>query len=95
MSRDLTDSINSLVSQLASGNLRVNIMLADSEEVIALKDEIRKLRLDYQRLQEDFNRTEYRYRCESIISQRLLDFCREQRVAVPREMFQFKNDQNK
>lgn len=92
MSPDLTGSLGALVEQLASGSLSVNIMLTDSKEVIALRNEVQQLRDDYERLLEAYNRTEYRFRCESIISQRLLDFCREQHVAVPKVMFQIKDD---
>lgn len=92
MSSDSAGILSSLLDLLAGGSLSVNIILTDSKEVIALRDEVQQLREDYQRLLEDYNRTEFRFRCESIISQRLLDYCREQDVVVPKAMFQIKHD---
>ena len=74
-----------LLSRLISEGLK--IMVTPSEQVEALRAEVRDLQKQLQDLRTAYNRCEYLYRCECIINNRLHDFCREQGVRVPNHLF--------
>lgn len=66
--------------------LRVDVSLTPSDEVQQLRQQVSDITLRLSELETQFNRTEYLYRCETIINLRLQDFCREHGLKVPRHL---------
>lgn len=66
--------------------LRVDVSLTPSDEVQQLRQQVSDITLRLSELETQFNRTEYLYRCETIINLRLQDFCREHGLKVPRQL---------
>ena len=67
--------------------LRLHITLSPSEELLALRRENEDLRQELDRLRSDFKRNEYRFACESILNNKLIDLCRESGIEVPKTFF--------
>ena len=80
--------LDKLLSRVGEGSINVSVALTDSQEVTALKEANKALQARLDALQADFNRCEFRYRCECVINMRLTDLCREQGVTVPSSLFQ-------
>lgn len=68
--------------------MRLHVLLTPSDEVQALRARIAALEGELKQLREQYNRTEFLYRCETLINLQLQDLCREQQVKVPRRLFQ-------
>lgn len=66
--------------------LKVEVSLTPSDEVQQLRTRVDELSAAVQELKVQFDRTEYLYRCETIINLRLQDFCREHGLKVPRHL---------
>lgn len=66
---------------------RLEIVLTPSEEVERLKATIAKQSEYIRQLQADYNRLEYKYRCESIVNMRLLDRLKEYNLYPGPDMF--------
>lgn len=64
------------------------VRLTPSDEVLELRERARKLEQELSKLQEDFKRVEYYYRCESLVNMELLDLCKAHGVKVRASMFQ-------
>lgn len=66
--------------------LRLEVSLTPSDEVQQLRQQLSDISLRLAELESQFNRTEYLYRCETIINLRLQDYCREHGLKVPRHL---------
>lgn len=69
------------------GPLRLEIVLTTSDEVLALRQQVRELTSQVEELRQQLNRAEYLYRCEVVINGKLTDHCREYRIPVPKALF--------
>lgn len=58
------------------GPLTVAVTLEPSDEVKALRARVEALEEEAARLKAEYNRVEYKYRCEVIINCELVDLCR-------------------
>ena len=79
--------MSELVELLSSGSLKVSVVLTPSEDVIALQERVRALEAQISTYKERAVRAEHLYASECIISSRLLDFCRDSGVSVPKSLF--------
>lgn len=75
-----------LMSRLISEGIKITV--TPSEQVEALRAEVRDLQDRLEKLQAEYYRVEYRYRCECIINQRLQDHCRECGFPVPHSTYE-------
>jgi len=62
------------------GPLSVAVTLTTSDEVLALRAEVARLKAEAEAAKAAFDRLEFKFRCESIINQELTDLCREKGV---------------
>ena len=56
---------------------RLEVVLTTSDEVLALRDQVRVLTEQLGRLQVDRNQLEFRYRCECVVNMELQDLLKE------------------
>lgn len=68
--------------------LKVEVILTTSDEVQALRQQVSDLTLQLAQLQERYNRTEYLYRCETLINLHIVDYCKACGVPIPKRLFQ-------
>ncbi len=61
--------------------------LTAADEVIAMREQIRSLEAEIERLRGLSNRAEYLFACESSLNNQLIDFCRDNGVKVPSRFF--------
>ncbi len=54
----------------------LKIYLEDSREVVRLKERIAELEEELGKAQEEVRKLGFRYRCESVVNQELVDLCR-------------------
>ncbi len=67
--------------------LKVEVSVTPSERVQDLKAQVAALHEALDALQAKYNRTEYLYRCECVINDRLHDYCRSHGLNPPRSLF--------
>lgn len=60
--------------------LEVHVTLRTDDEVLSLRARVAELERELEAQKEAYNRVEYKYRCESIINQELVDLCRASNV---------------
>ena len=60
----------------------IRVRLVSDEEVLNLRREVESLTARLEGLQTEYNRLEYRYRCEVIVNMELVDLCREHGVPI-------------
>jgi len=58
----------------------LKIYLEDSREVTALRERIIELEGELVKAQDEARKLEFRYRCESVVNQELVDLCRQHGV---------------
>lgn len=73
--------LDELLARLLSDGLK--LVVTPSEQVIALQAQVTELQDRLKKLQAEYYRVEYRFRCECIINQRLQDYCRDRGFPVP------------
>lgn len=56
--------------------LELVVRLIPSDEVLQLREQVKALQGKLDDLQAQYNRVEYKYRCEVIVANELLDLCR-------------------
>lgn len=69
------------------------VRLVPHEEVLTLREEVKKAHEELDALRLEYNRTEYRFRCESVVNNRLIDFCRENGLRVDPSILRWADDQ--
>lgn len=68
--------------------LKLDITVTPSDEVQALRSQVHALQQELNDLQAQYNRVEYLYRCEVLISHQLADLCKEHGVKVPHRLYE-------
>ena len=66
--------------------LKVEVSLTPSDEVNALRSQVSELQARVAELQRDFNKVEYRYRCEVMLNLQLQDIMAVAGVPFPRRL---------
>lgn len=66
--------------------LRLHVYLSPSDELTELRREVDELRSKHQRSVDDLRQAEFRYACEVTINNRILDFCRQNGIALPKDL---------
>lgn len=85
---ELSSALSKLLDRVGEGQpLKLSVSVSDAEEVVALKSEIYDLRQQLSSLDASLKRAEFTARCNSIICMRVVDWCRENRIAVPRSLY--------
>lgn len=80
------DDLVTLLQTALSGPLELSITMTDSNKVRALEAEVARLEAALKDLQARYNRTEYLYRCEVLISIQICDYCRENGFKLPKRL---------
>lgn len=62
--------------------LKLEVTVTPSDEVYQLRARVQELETALEDLRKEYNRVEYLYRCECIISMRLGDRCRENKINI-------------
>lgn len=83
----LIPALSKLLEGVGTSPIKLEVALCDADELKAYKERVEELEALVARLKEQYNRTEYLYRCECIYNARLHDLCREQHVKVPKSLF--------
>lgn len=85
------DQLSSLLSDVLTagkGAIPLSISLKEDEEVQRLREEISDLQARNSTLQDELDRAQYLFRCESILNNKLVDLLRENGIALGSEFFQ-------
>lgn len=62
-------------------------------KVLTLREELKAVRSELDSLRVEYNRAEYRFRCESVINNRLIDLCRENGLRVDPAILRWSDDE--
>lgn len=84
---ELLPALAKLLDQVGSGPLQLSVSLSDSDEIKTLQAQVETLEHALQLEKAVRVRAESLFANESILNNRLLDFCREQNVPVPAYFF--------
>lgn len=85
---DLSSALSKLLDRVGEGQpIKLSVALSDAEEVASLKAEIYDLRQQLAALDASLKRAEFTARCNSIICMRVVDWCRENRIQIPRSLY--------
>lgn len=66
---------------------KIEIIVTNSDEVKDLRERNELLNKDLLRLQADLKRTEWKYACECNLRMQICDWCREQKISIPKRFF--------
>ncbi len=58
------------------------VRVLPGDELVALREQLADMKKRLETLQAEYNKTEYRFRCETVINNRLIDFCRENGLRI-------------
>lgn len=83
----LVPVLSDLLERAGHSPIRLEVALCDSDELREYKDKCLELEAEIERLKTEYHRTEYLFRCESIVNMRLTDFCREHHLEIPNSLF--------
>lgn len=67
--------------------LSLDVRVTPSDEVQQLRQQVEDLRQNLADLQAKYNRTEYLYRCETLINLQLHDLCKDHGIKVPHRLY--------
>lgn len=83
------EQLSSLLSDLAAGKgaIPLSISLKEDDEVKRLREENAALQSQINGLQAELDRVVYRFRCESILNNQLVDLCRERGIKLDSAFF--------
>ena len=82
----LIPALSSLIERAGTSPIKLEVALCDSEELKASKDRVEELEALVEGLRADYNRLEFKYRCESLVNMQLTDFCRDNNIKVPPQL---------
>lgn len=68
--------------------IELSVRLSPSDEVMQLRADVAYLEERLDQLRQEYNRTEFLYRCEVMINTQLVDLCREHGIRLHPAMFQ-------
>ena len=86
----MSPQLLTLLSQLlleGEGAIPIRVSLRSDDEIIALRSQVVALSESMEKLQRDFDRVEYRFRCESVLNNDLVDLCREHGIKIEPSFF--------
>ena len=66
--------------------LRLHVYLSPSDELTQLRREADELRSKLQRHTDELRQAEFRYGCEVTINNRILDFCKQNGIVLPKDL---------
>lgn len=69
------------------GGLPVHVRVSPDDEVLSLRQQVQTLTESLAALRRDFTHTEYLYRCETVINNRLVDVCRAHGIKLEASFF--------
>lgn len=85
---DLSSALSKLLDRVGEGQpLKLSVSVSDADEVAAFKAEIYDLHQQLATLDASLKRAEFTARCNSIICMRVVDWCRENRIQIPRSLY--------
>jgi len=67
--------------------IEVNVHLTSSDEVLALRERVNSLEKELSVVKDAANRTEFLYRCEVLINERLVDLCKDNEIRIPKSLY--------
>lgn len=82
----LSSALLSALTGEGGAPLKVAVSLTPSDEVTALRSQVADLTLKLAELQRDYNKVEFRYRCEVLLNFQLQDLMRAAGVPFPRRL---------
>lgn len=85
----LLPALSKLLDRVGNSPIELSVSLCDSKELAEARSRVEELEALVEKLRADYNALEYKYRCEVLISLKLTDFCREQRVEIPAAIFKY------
>jgi len=80
-------ALSQLVDRAGEGGFNVNVSLCDAKEVVELKQQLNDLRQENETLLRRVNAAEFQARCDSVICMRVIDFCRDNGIKIPRKLY--------
>lgn len=84
---DLLQLLAGLYDRLAGQGINVNLNVNPSDELVLLREQVKSLTAEVARLTSERNRSEYLFRCETLLNQRIQDWCRERDIKIPKQLF--------
>lgn len=85
-----SDQISSLLNSLLSagkGSIPLSISLKEDEEVQMLRQQVSALEEQLNAKQVELDRTEYLFKCESILNNKLVDLIRDNGISLGSDFF--------
>lgn len=85
---ELSLALSNLLDRVGDGlpiNLAVSV--SDADEVVSLRARIRELEKENETLIARANRAEFSRRCDAIVCMRVVDWCRENGIVIPRSLY--------
>lgn len=73
-------------------SLNLSVTVTESAEVAALRQTVKDLNERLNKLQSEYNRLEYLYRCETLVNLQIIDIAREEGVNIPKRLKDHKSD---
>lgn len=67
-------------------SLNLHVTVSEAEEVAALRQTVKDLNERLDKLQQEYNRLEYLYRCETLVNLQIIDIAREEGVNIPKRL---------
>lgn len=87
VSPDLLSLLAGLYDRLAGEGININLNVNPSDELVLLREQVKQLSSEVARLTSERNRSEYLFRCETLLNQRIQDYCREHDLRIPKQLF--------
>lgn len=84
---DLLSLLAGLYDRLAGEGININLSVNPSDELVLLREQVKQLNAEVARLTSERNRSEYLFRCETLLNQRIQDYCREHNLRIPKQLF--------
>lgn len=85
--RDALSLLADLYDRLAGQGINVNLSVNPSDELVLLREQVKQLNGEVARLTSERNRSEYLFRCETLLNQRIYDWCHERNIKIPKNLF--------
>ena len=85
---ELIPALSEALGRLGSGPLNINVSLCDAEIVADLKARIADLEREREEMLVRYNRAELLARSNSLVCMRVVDWCRENGIKIPRRIYE-------
>jgi len=80
--QDFLSLLADFYDRLAGQGINVNLKVNPSDELILLRDKVEQLTGEVARLTSERNRSEYLFRCETLLNQRIQDWARANKIHI-------------